>query len=168
MASWADLFARSARPCSCGGEADGAAGGGALAADVEQLCAVTQRRHADSVTPASTACLRDGGTAVFTRPPGALPDRELRFETVLVETDPASLRWLTTDLVDGRLGKRVVDVLRQDLAQRVFVSRDDIRDDAELCPRSHFQSRPVWMCHVTVPFDLVCTCRDRQATSRSE
>jgi hypothetical protein len=35
------------------------------------------------------------------------------------------------DLVDGRLGKRVVDVLRQDLAQRVFVSRDDIRDDAD-------------------------------------
>jgi len=61
--------------------------------------------------PASTACLRDGGTAVFTRPPGAGPDRELRFETVLVETDPASLRWLTTDLVDGRLRTRVAEVL---------------------------------------------------------
>jgi NADPH2:quinone reductase len=61
--------------------------------------------------PASTACLRDGGTAVFTRPPGAAPDRELRFETVLVETDPASLRWLTTDLVDGRLRTRVAEVL---------------------------------------------------------
>jgi NADPH:quinone reductase len=61
--------------------------------------------------PASTACLRDGGTAVFTRPPGAAPDRELRFETVLVETDPASLGWLTTDLVDGRLRTRVAEVL---------------------------------------------------------
>jgi NADPH:quinone reductase len=61
--------------------------------------------------PASTACLRDGGTAVFTRPPGAAPDRDLRFETVLVETDPASLRWLTTDLVDGRLHSRVAAVL---------------------------------------------------------
>jgi NADPH:quinone reductase len=61
--------------------------------------------------PASTACLRDGGTAVFTRPPGAAPDRDLRFETVLVETDPASLRWLTTDLVDGRLHSRVAEVL---------------------------------------------------------
>jgi NADPH:quinone reductase-like Zn-dependent oxidoreductase len=61
--------------------------------------------------PASTACLRDGGTAVFTRPPGAAPDRDLRFETVLVETDPTSLRWLTTDLVDGRLHSRVAEVL---------------------------------------------------------
>jgi NADPH:quinone reductase len=61
--------------------------------------------------PASTVCLRDGGTAVFTRPPGAAPDRNLRFETVLVETDPTSLRWLTTDLVDGRLHSRVAEVL---------------------------------------------------------
>jgi NADPH:quinone reductase len=60
---------------------------------------------------ASTACLRDGGTAVFTRPPGAEPDRGMRFEVVLVETDPASLRWLTTDLVDGRLHTRVAEVL---------------------------------------------------------
>jgi NADPH:quinone reductase len=61
--------------------------------------------------PASTACLRDGGIAVFTRPPGAAPDRELRFETILVETDPASLRSLTADLVDGRLHTRVAEVL---------------------------------------------------------
>ena len=48
---------------------------------------------------------------MFTRPPGAAPDREQRFETVLVQTDPASLRWLTTDLVDGRLRTRVAEVL---------------------------------------------------------
>ena len=29
----------------------------------------------------------------------------------LAETDPASLRWLTTDLVDGRLRTRVAEVL---------------------------------------------------------
>jgi NADPH:quinone reductase len=60
---------------------------------------------------ASTACLRDGGTAVFTRPPGVQPDRDVRFEVVLVQTDPNSLRWLTTDLVDGRLRTRVAEVL---------------------------------------------------------
>ena len=59
----------------------------------------------------STACLRDGGIAVFTRPPGAEPDRDLRFETVLVQTDPEALGALTTDLLEGRLRTRIAEVL---------------------------------------------------------
>ncbi len=40
----------------------------------------------------STPSLREGGTAVFTRPPGtADPDRGLRFETILVKPDAGAL-----------------------------------------------------------------------------
>jgi NADPH2:quinone reductase len=63
------------------------------------------------IGPSSTARLRDRGTAVFTRPPGAEPDRDLRFETVLVQTDPESLRTMTADLAAGRLRTRVAEVL---------------------------------------------------------
>jgi NADPH2:quinone reductase len=61
--------------------------------------------------PSSTACLRDGGPAVFTRPPGGEPDRGMRFETVLVQSDPVMLRALADDLVAGRLRTRVAEVL---------------------------------------------------------
>jgi len=80
-------------------------------ADLSAIGVVDAVLDAVLLGAASTACLRDGGTAVFTRPPGAEPDRDVRFEVVLVETDPASLRWLTTDLVDGRLRTRVAEVL---------------------------------------------------------
>jgi NADPH:quinone reductase-like Zn-dependent oxidoreductase len=61
--------------------------------------------------PSSTACLRDGGTAVFTRPPQGEPDRGTRFETVLVQSDPVALRALADDLIAGRLRTRVAAVL---------------------------------------------------------
>jgi NADPH2:quinone reductase len=61
--------------------------------------------------PSSTACLRDGGTAVFTRPPRAEPDRGMRFETVLVQPDPDALRSLAHDLAAGRLRTRVAEVV---------------------------------------------------------
>jgi NADPH:quinone reductase len=77
-------------------------------ADVGQVDAVLD---AVPIGPASTACLREGGIAVFTRPPGAEPDRGGRFETVLVQTDPENLRALTADLADGRLRTRVAEVL---------------------------------------------------------
>jgi NADPH2:quinone reductase len=61
--------------------------------------------------PSSTACLRDGGTAVFTRPPGAEPQRDMRFETIFVQTDPEALRSLAIDLAEGRLRTRLAEVL---------------------------------------------------------
>jgi NADPH2:quinone reductase len=68
---------------------------------------------------ASTAALRDGGTAVFTRPPNPPePDRGLRFETVLVEPDAAMLRGLAERLAAGRLRTRVAHVLPLDEAAR--------------------------------------------------
>jgi NADPH2:quinone reductase len=62
--------------------------------------------------PPSTAALRDGAIAVFTRPPHpSEPDRDVRFQTVLVQSDPVALRALTLDLVAGRLRTRVAEVL---------------------------------------------------------
>jgi NADPH2:quinone reductase len=63
------------------------------------------------IGPSSTASVRDGGIAVFTRPPRAEPDRDLCFETILVQTDPDALRALTTDLAEGRLRTRIAEVL---------------------------------------------------------
>jgi NADPH2:quinone reductase len=62
--------------------------------------------------PASAATLRDGGIAVFTRPPQpAEPPREVRFETVLVQSNAEQLRALTADLEQGRLRTRIAEVL---------------------------------------------------------
>jgi NADPH2:quinone reductase len=62
--------------------------------------------------PDCTAALRDGGIAVFTRPPrGAEPSRGIRFETVLVQPNAEQLRALTADLEAGRLRTRVAEVL---------------------------------------------------------
>ncbi len=61
---------------------------------------------------ASTATLRDGGIAVFTRPPQpAEPPRDLGFETVLVQSNAPQLRALTADLEAGRLRTRIAEVL---------------------------------------------------------
>ena len=69
--------------------------------------------------PESTAALRDGGIAVFTRPPRpADPERDVRFQTVLVQSDPAALRALTADLEAGRLRTRIAAVLPLDQAAR--------------------------------------------------
>jgi NADPH2:quinone reductase len=55
--------------------------------------------------------LRDGATAVFTRPPRAEPDRDMRFETILVQTDAEALRALAGELAEGRLRTRIAEVL---------------------------------------------------------
>jgi NADPH2:quinone reductase len=80
-------------------------------ADLAAIGPVDAVLDAVPLGPTSTAGLRDGGTAVFTRPPGAEPDRDVRFETVLVQTDPANLRGLAGDLAAGRLRTRVAEVL---------------------------------------------------------
>ena len=53
--------------------------------------------------PESTATLRDGGIAVFTRPPQPTePPRDIRFETVLVQSNPGSCaRWPPTSRPAG-------------------------------------------------------------------
>jgi NADPH:quinone reductase len=69
--------------------------------------------------PESTARLRDGGIAVFTRPPRpAEPERDLRFETVLVQSNADQLRALTADLEAGRLRTRIAEVLALEQAAR--------------------------------------------------
>jgi NADPH:quinone reductase len=69
--------------------------------------------------PESTATLREGGIAVFTRPPRpAEPPRDIRFETVLVQTNPEQLRALTADLEAGRLRTRIAAILPLEQAAR--------------------------------------------------
>ena len=61
---------------------------------------------------ASTGALRDGGTAVFTRPPDPPePERGLRLESFLVSPDAAALRELAAQLAAGELRTRVARVL---------------------------------------------------------
>lgn len=60
----------------------------------------------------STPALRDGGTAVFTRPPDPPEsERGLRFETIRVQPDSATLRELAEQLAAGALRTRVAQVL---------------------------------------------------------
>jgi NADPH2:quinone reductase len=62
--------------------------------------------------PSSAATLREGGIAVFTRPPQpAEPPPGLRFETVLVQSNAEQLAALTADLEAGRLRTRIAEVL---------------------------------------------------------
>jgi NADPH:quinone reductase len=69
--------------------------------------------------PACTATLRDGGIAVFTRPPGPTqPERDVRVETVLVQSNEQQLRALTADLEAGRLRTRIAGVLPLEQAAR--------------------------------------------------
>jgi NADPH2:quinone reductase len=68
---------------------------------------------------ASTPPLRDGRTAVFTRPPDPPePYRDLRFETVLVQPDAAMLSGLAERLAAGELRTRVAHVLPLEDAPR--------------------------------------------------
>ena len=63
---------------------------------------------------ASTAALHDGGTAVFTRPPGvggAESARDLRLESFLVSPDATGLRELAERLAAGELRTRVARTL---------------------------------------------------------
>ena len=69
--------------------------------------------------PSSTATLREGGIAVFTRPPQPPePPPGLRFEVVLVQSNPEQLRALAEDLEAGRLRTRVAEVLPLEQAAR--------------------------------------------------
>ena len=68
------------------------------------------------VGPVATDAVRDGGVAVFTRPPGDFERAaHMRVESFLVETDPAGLRELSGDLGAERLRTRVARTL--DLAE---------------------------------------------------
>jgi NADPH:quinone reductase len=68
---------------------------------------------------ASTATLREGGMAVFTRPPNPPePDRALRYETILVKPDALMLSGLAEQLAAGRLRTRVAHVLPLEEAAR--------------------------------------------------
>ena len=61
---------------------------------------------------ASTTALRDGGTAVFTRPPDpSESERDLRLESFLVSPDAAGLRELAERLAAGELRTRVARTL---------------------------------------------------------
>ena len=61
--------------------------------------------------PDATAALREGGIAVFTRPPGADPPPGRRFDVVLVQSNAKQLRALTDDLEHGRLRTRIAEIL---------------------------------------------------------
>jgi NADPH:quinone reductase len=67
----------------------------------------------------STAALREGGTAVFTRTPDPPePNRDLRFETILVDPDAAALTGFAEQLAAGGLRTRVTQVLPFEEAPR--------------------------------------------------
>jgi NADPH:quinone reductase len=60
----------------------------------------------------ATPSVRDGGAAVFTRPPDPPEsDRGIRFELVLVQSNPAMLRAYAQQLAEGKLQTRVAHVL---------------------------------------------------------
>lgn len=61
--------------------------------------------------PAVAASLRNGGTAVFTRPPQDPAPDGVTFETVWVEPDAGGLERLAADLAAGRLATRIAEVI---------------------------------------------------------
>jgi NADPH:quinone reductase len=65
---------------------------------------------------ASTGALRDGGTAVFTRPPDPPESDRVRLEAFLVSPNRQALRELAAQLGAGRLKTRVARVLPLDEA----------------------------------------------------
>jgi NADPH:quinone reductase-like Zn-dependent oxidoreductase len=69
--------------------------------------------------PSSAATLREGGIAVFTRPPQPPePPPGLRFAVVLVQSNAEQLRALVEDLEQGRLRTRIAEVLPLEQAAR--------------------------------------------------
>jgi NADPH:quinone reductase-like Zn-dependent oxidoreductase len=81
-------------------------------ADLAAIGPVDAVLDAVPLGPDSTAALRDGGIAVFTRPPQPPePPRDVRFEVVLVQSDAEQLRALAADLEAGRLRTRIAAVL---------------------------------------------------------
>jgi NADPH:quinone reductase len=106
---------------------------GADLASVGQVDAVLD---AVPLGPSSTASLRDGAIAVFTRPPGAEPPPGIRFETVLVQPDAAMLGALAADLAAGRLRTRVAEVLPLGAAARAHALAEagGLRGKAVLAP----------------------------------
>jgi NADPH:quinone reductase-like Zn-dependent oxidoreductase len=88
------------------------------ATDLARVGPVDAVLDAVPLGPSAAACLRDGGIAVFTRPPGAEPSRGIRFETVRVQADAAALAALADDLRAGRLRTRVAEVLPLGAAAR--------------------------------------------------
>jgi len=79
--------------------------------DLARISTVDAVFDAIPLGPESTAPLRDGGTAVFTRPPRAEPDRGRRFETVRVRPDAGALRSLAEAVAAGRLRTRVAEIV---------------------------------------------------------
>ncbi len=75
------------------------------------------RAEADAVFDAvpvgaqAAGALRAGGIVVFTRPPRADPPPGVRFETILVRSDPVALRELAAAREAGRLHTRVAQTL---------------------------------------------------------
>jgi NADPH:quinone reductase-like Zn-dependent oxidoreductase len=65
---------------------------------------------------ASTGVLRDGGLAVFTRPPDPPESDRVRLEVFLVSPSPVALRELSAKLGAGELRTRVASVLPLDEA----------------------------------------------------
>ena len=89
------------------------------------------------VGPVATDAVRDGGVAVFTRPPGDFERAaHMRVESFLVETDPAGLRELSGDLGAERLRTRVARTL--DLAEaaeaHALVEQGGLRGKVVLTP----------------------------------
>jgi NADPH2:quinone reductase len=80
-------------------------------ADLASIDTVDAVLDAVPLGPSSTARMRDGGTAVFTRPPAADAPSGLRFETVRVMPDADALHALARDLAAGDLRTRVAHVL---------------------------------------------------------
>lgn len=88
---------------------------------------------------ASTPALRDGGTAVFTRPPdGPAPGRGVRSETVTVHPDPVTLEELAGALGSGELRTRVARVLPLEAAAQghELAEAGGLRGKVVLAPRA--------------------------------
>jgi NADPH:quinone reductase-like Zn-dependent oxidoreductase len=80
-------------------------------ADLSAIDEVDNVFDAVPMGPDATTRMAEGGTAVFTRGPGAEAPDGHRFEVVLVQPDRRSLLRLTADVADGLLQTRVAHVL---------------------------------------------------------
>ncbi len=81
-------------------------------ADLRDLAPVDGVLDAVPVGPErTTPALREGGTAVFTRPPHPARSDRVHFETVRVQSDPRALQEMANLLGEGVLKTRVARVL---------------------------------------------------------